>query len=186
MGDLFPAIQPGEERALREGFFAETAPDRGLYGRRRIQFTIIGVAAPQGSTKSFGWMVKDQAGRPVLNRHGREMVKTATTSDNPNTKEWRRLVADTAQRTIAGLSEFVLFDGPVAIDLTFELPRPKSLPKRVTAHTKKPDLSKLLRSTEDALTGVVWRDDSQVVEVRLRKRYAAPTEPARAIVSIEG
>ena len=35
-----------------------------------------------------------------------------------------------------------------------------------------PDLSKLLRSTEDALTGVAWKDDARVVEyVRLAKYY---------------
>lgn len=186
MPDPFPASDRATERDLREGFFAATAPDRGLYGRRRIELVIHGVPTPQGSSKSFGWVVKDRDGRPVLNRHGREMVKTVTTGDNPNTKEWRRLVADAAQRAIAATADFVIFQGPVAMDVTFELPRPVSLPKKVTAHTKKPDLSKLLRSTEDALTGVVWRDDSQLVEIRLRKRYAGPTEPARAIVSIEG
>jgi hypothetical protein len=36
-----------------------------------------------------------------------------------------------------------------------------------------PDLSKLARSTEDALTGVAWVDDSRVAQyVRLGKHYA--------------
>lgn len=179
-------LDQAQERELREGFFASTAPERGLYGRRRIEFTIHGVAQPKGSSKSFGWLVKGQDGRPALDSRGREIVRTTTTSDNPNVKEWRGLVADAAQRAIAAIPDFVLFDGPVAIDLVFELPRPKSLPKKVTAHIKKPDASKLLRSTEDALKRIVWHDDSQLTEIRLRKRYAGANDPARAIVTIEG
>jgi Holliday junction resolvase RusA-like endonuclease len=35
----------------------------------------------------------------------------------------------------------------------------------------KPDAGKLARGTEDALTGIVWRDDSQIVTEVLTKRY---------------
>ena len=51
----------------------------------------------------------------------------------------------------------------------------------------KPDGSKLLRSTEDTLTGIVWGDDSQIVEWFLRKCYAAPGEEgARLIIETLG
>jgi Holliday junction resolvase RusA-like endonuclease len=179
-------MMPEAERELREGFFAQSAPDRGLYGRRRLEFTVSGVPEPQGSSKSFGFHLKDQGGRPIYGRNNEPMIRTITTSDNPNLKAWRQLVADAAQRAIAATPGFVLFQGAVALDLTFELPRPKSLPKRVEAHTKKPDASKLLRSTEDALTGVLWRDDAQLVEIRIRKRYADPSAPACAHIAVEG
>ncbi len=40
-----------------------------------------------------------------------------------------------------------------------------------------PDLSKLLRAVEDAMTTAeVWRDDAQVVNVTMLKRYAKPGE----------
>jgi Holliday junction resolvase RusA-like endonuclease len=176
-----------DARDLREGFFAQSAPDRGLWGRRRIEFLVYGVPEPQGSMKSFAYQVKNKAtGEPLYKANGKPLLGSVTTSDNPGTREWRRLVADAAQRAVAGIPDFVLFTDAVAIDLTFELPRPKSLPKKVTAHLKKPDTSKLLRSTEDALTGVIWKDDSQVVEVRVRKRYAEVNQPARAIVAVEG
>ena len=42
------------ERDLREGFFAASAPDRGLYGRRRIEFAVLGLVIPQGSTRPEG------------------------------------------------------------------------------------------------------------------------------------
>jgi crossover junction endodeoxyribonuclease RusA len=54
------------------------------------------------------------------------------------------------------------------------MPRPKSLPKRVTHMTKKPDIDKLIRAVLDALKGVAWCDDSQVVSVYASKRYGQP------------
>jgi Holliday junction resolvase RusA-like endonuclease len=41
-------------------------------------------------------------------------------------------------------------------------------------HIVKPDLSKLIRCTEDAMTGIVFLDDAQVAELLARKVYAAP------------
>jgi Holliday junction resolvase RusA-like endonuclease len=42
----------------------------------------------------------------------------------------------------------------------------------VLSHTKKPDLDKLLRALKDALKGVIYRDDSQVVRVVTSKDYS--------------
>lgn len=122
--------------------------------RRRIVFRVIGVAQPKGSTKSF---VVETAVGP----------RTATTSDNPRLKDWQHLVASAAQ-PFAG----DLFTGPVFVRASFFLPRPKSLPRKVSYHLKKPDLDKLLRATKDALTGVLYRDDSQVVSLSGFKAYA--------------
>ena len=38
----------------------------------------------------------------------------------------------------------------------------------------RPDATKLVRAVEDALTGLVWRDDAQVVIQTVRKRYGHP------------
>lgn len=133
-----------------------------------ITFTVIGVSRPKGSTKAFvpkGW------------------TRAIITGDNPKTKDWQNLVAEAASRSLPDAG--TLFHGPVRLDVEFYLPRPKSLPRRVVDHLKKPDLDKLLRSTKDALTGVVWRDDAQVVDVHARKHYAAIGESPRAIVTIE-
>lgn len=65
--------------------------------------------------------------------------------------------------------------GPVALEVTFTLPRPKAhyrtgrnshLLRDNAPHRpdRLPDLDKLLRSTMDALTAAgVWADDAQVV-----------------------
>ena len=38
-------------------------------------------------------------------------------------------------------------------------------------HTQKPDLTKLVRCLEDALSGVVWNDDCQVIETNACKEW---------------
>lgn len=61
-------------------------------------------------------------------------------------------------------------DGPLALRLTFTLPRPKSAAKKRLWPTGPPDLSKLIRSTEDAITTAgLWADDARVVSVDATK-----------------
>lgn len=40
-----------------------------------------------------------------------------------------------------------------------------------THHTKKPDLDNVLKSLFDSLNGIVWKDDSQVINVLASKEY---------------
>jgi crossover junction endodeoxyribonuclease RusA len=134
--------------------------------RRRVSFHVFGVAQPKGSTKAFvpkGWT------RPVV------------TNDNPKSKGWQQLVAEQAQSVAAN----GLFIGPVVLIVTFELPRPQSLPKRTLHHVKKPDLDKLVRCTKDALKGVLYQDDSQVVDLHARKVYADRTAAPCAHITVE-
>ena len=66
-------------------------------------------------------------------------------------------------------------EGPVGIVLDFGIPKPKSAPKtRRVWPDKRPDLDKLSRSVLDALTYVIFADDSQVVHLRATKDYGAP------------
>jgi Holliday junction resolvase RusA-like endonuclease len=119
----------------------------------RIEFVVRGVAIPKGSTKAFM--------RPGL----RFPVVTA---DNTKTKPWQEQVRMMAQEEAPRL----LWLGAVRLEVGFFLPRPKSLPKKVLRHVRKPDLDKLLRAIKDALKGVIYRDDAQVVSVVTSKEYA--------------
>jgi Holliday junction resolvase RusA-like endonuclease len=84
-----------------------------------------------------------------------------------------------------GALQLDVFIGPVMLDVTFVRQRPKTKPKREgTAHTKFPDLDKLVRAVGDSMTGVVWNDDTQVVEIHCRKRYADVEESPGAIVLV--
>ena len=76
------------------------------------------------------------------------------------------------------------FDGPLRLRMVFTLQKPASAPKRTrTWPIRYPDLSKLTRSTEDALTssGLI-ADDARIVEYsRLAKVF--PGEDPEALDS---
>jgi crossover junction endodeoxyribonuclease RusA len=109
-----------------------------------IQFTVYGTPRPQGSMRSF--------------RH-RLTSQVVTTSDNKHLKPWRQEVAQMAVLQRAQLIE----TGPVALGLRFYFKRPKSAPKSRIYPTVKPDLDKTIRAILDALKGIIYGDDSQVV-----------------------
>lgn len=77
-------------------------------------------------------------------------------------------------------------DGPLVLDVEFVRARPASAPKRRTpAATTAPDLSKLVRSTEDAITSAgVWADDARVVRCVSSKRCAEIGETPGAHIRI--
>jgi len=103
------------------------------------------------------------------------------TSDNPNLKQWRALVAVAAGEAMVSRRSF---DGAVLLRAWFYLPRPKSMARKVVQHTKRPDLDKLVRALKDAMKRVVWVDDSQVVALDVSKHYAI-NEPVGVDVRIE-
>ena len=78
-----------------------------------------------------------------------------------------------------------LLAGPLTATLDFYLPRPKSAPKRVTLPIRKPDTSNLLKAAEDAMRGVVYADDSLIVDLHVRKRFADAENPPGVHVLIE-
>ena len=59
--------------------------------------------------------------------------------------------------------------GAVAIKLGFVFELPKSVKRDLP--TVPPDLDKLIRSCLDALSGIAYKDDSQVCEILASKRY---------------
>jgi len=83
-------------------------------------------------------------------------------------RSWRQDIA--ARARDAGV-ELTL--EPVTVRLVFRLQRPASVTeKRRPFPSVKPDLDKLARAVLDALTGITYRDDAQVVRLDTSKVYA--------------
>lgn len=95
---------------------------------------------------------------------------------NPSVKDWELLIAATASVELnkRPFAERELLRRGVRLSVAFYLPRPKKYqrPGIQVAHLVAPDIDKLQRAVQDALSGVVYLDDSQIVESLATKRYA--------------
>lgn len=73
-----------------------------------------------------------------------------------------------------------MIDGAVTLEVIAFLAIPKSATKSRRAAmlagdefpTKKPDLDNIVKNLKDALTGIAWRDDVQVVSLIADKRWS--------------
>ena len=61
--------------------------------------------------------------------------------------------------------------GPLKADLMFFYARPKVCSKAKVLKDSKPDLDNLVKGVLDALNGICYDDDSQIVDLRAAKRY---------------
>jgi crossover junction endodeoxyribonuclease RusA len=133
-----------------------------------ITFAVEGmVSAPQGSKRHVG------KGRMI--------------ESSPDVHPWRYLVSQAAIAT--GVP---LIRGPVTLSVVFLFVRPgghfrkdgtlkPSAPRWMAV---KPDASKLLRSTEDALSKLLYEDDARIVSTSGTKRYCTGTERAGALITL--
>lgn len=79
------------------------------------------------------------------------------------------------------------FAGGIRLMVEFRLPVPMSSMRKYQwgwlPHTKKPDVDKLFRMLGDAMTGIVWRDDSQVCYSSINKVYAWDGRPGAMVIA---
>jgi Holliday junction resolvase RusA-like endonuclease len=64
---------------------------------------------------------------------------------------------------------------PISIKINFFLKKPKSVRRKYP--TARPDLDNYLKLVFDALNGVLFVDDSQIVEIGARKLYCSEDNP---------
>jgi crossover junction endodeoxyribonuclease RusA len=131
-----------------------------------LTFTVPGSPAPQGS-KTFKGI-----------RGGRGILVESSAAVGP----WRERIAIVAHNAMAGRPIFVRT--PVAVDLVFTMPRPKSTPRNTPPAIKRPDLDKLARAVLDSLTQIVFLDDALVVNLNCHKRIALIEETPGVRVTI--
>ena len=153
-----------------------------------ITFTVRGLPAQQGSKRAF------------RNKHSGRIQQVESSK---RVAPWRSDVRDAAEKAMTylvgatgtgdrGFAEVMPpLNGPVAVDLTFRFPRPKShyLPanaRRAEPELRpsapawpagKPDADKVARAVLDAITAICFVDDAQVVYLVSRKRYADDEPP---------
>ena len=131
-----------------------------------VRFTVHGLPGPQGSKRGFA---NKKTGAVMMVESSKKV------------KPWRSSVAGEAVAARLQLKPDVrdlLFDGTLAVSFTFLFSRPKShyrtgknagvlrpdAPYYVTSKAAG-DVDKLQRSTFDALTGILYRDDSQIAGI---------------------
>lgn len=141
----------------------------------RITLYAIGDPAPKGSMRHVGNGVMVESSKRV--------------------KPWRRQVAAAARDAMVGRD---MLTGPVAVTLDVHLPRPAShygtgrnagrlrlsAPLWPTSR-RLGDADKHARSALDALTGIVYTDDSLVVALHVYKHFADATHPVGAHITID-
>jgi crossover junction endodeoxyribonuclease RusA len=123
-----------------------------------IRFFVPGIPRPGGSKKAF---------------YIKKLNRVVVTEDNPRSMDWRTSVAWAAKEAVA-----TPIAGALEVHFAFFLTRPKShygarglKPSAPKYPTVKPDITKLIRSTEDAMKGIAWIDDSQIASQHGEKFY---------------
>lgn len=128
-----------------------------------IEFTVVGTPVPGGSKRAY-----------VNPKTGRANVVDAS---GDRVKGWRAAVVEAA---MAVKPKDAPITSPVSVSMVFRLQRPKGhYGKRGLRRSapgtpaKRPDVLKLARAVEDAVTDSgLWADDAQIVQEVLCKLYA--------------
>lgn len=134
-----------------------------------LRFTVPGRPQSKGS----------KTARPVRQTDG--TTRWVVTERNPNIKSWEAQIRHAASYYAHG----PLVRHAVAVELNFIFARPRShygtgrnalrlKPSAPQEMTTTPDVDKLARAVLDALTGILWADDSQVTALGVRKVYGEP------------
>ena len=128
-----------------------------------ITFTVPGVPQVQGNHR---------------------ISRTGHTYDaNKKLAPWRHKVALVARQAM-NRQRMAPMDGPVHLDIEFAMPRTKAMrTDPPPPMTQRPDSSKLQRAIEDALTGIVYQDDSQITHLTVHKRRHLLTEEPHARIT---
>lgn len=123
-----------------------------------LDFIVYGDPKPQGSKRGF---VTQQGRVAMVEQAGRPL------------KVWRDTVTRTAVSERIRQHWTPYTEGPLRVDVVFTMKEPARPKYHLPA--VRPDADKLARAVLDALTDAhVWGDDSQVVDLRVKKTYGNP------------
>lgn len=143
-----------------------------------IEFFVPGKPLTAGSKRGF-----------AIKKGGQFTGKAIVVDANKNSVYWKQKVAFTANDNYNGKP----LSGPVIVEFEFYFKRPKShfgtgknsnvlKQSAPDHHTIKPDVLKLARCVEDALSGIIYNDDSQIVREFLEKQYCDDLEKSDGVL----
>ena len=160
-----------------------------------LEVEVSGDHVPAGSKKGNAVRFKDGTGRwrvrIVYDKKGNEHAPVNVADANASKLKKRAKAIQGEVLEAARLVGFTMphKDTPVAVICTFYRPHPRTthygsgrnadvLKDSAPAYPiSAPDASKLWRSFEDALTGVLWHDDARVVSQVIAEEYVEHWEP---------
>ena len=81
-------------------------------------------------------------------------------------------------------------DGAINLAIRFHLPRPKRLiwktkPMPEVYSDKRPDIDNLAKSIIDGLNGIAFKDDGQIADLHVTKKYHAGNNEPKTIIMVE-
>jgi Holliday junction resolvase RusA-like endonuclease len=140
--------------------------------KTRVEFTVLGKPQPAGSKR----------GIPIYRKGKQFTGKVAVVDANKRSKPWQAEIRAAAREA---MGDSPLLGYALILEVDFYVARPRGhyrtgrhageLRHTVPLYPAvRPDATKLLRAIEDAMTGLVWIDDAQVVTQVARKRYGSP------------
>ena len=114
--------------------------------------------------------------RPIIST--KSYGKKAIAVDHPKCREYKKKVKDTAIKYVG--EDFEILDEALRVEVSIYKSIPKSWSKKKQEQavygelyaTTKSDLDNYYKGVTDAMTGVVWRDDSIIVEAVIKKFYS--------------
>jgi Holliday junction resolvase RusA-like endonuclease len=151
-----------------------------------VEMVVLGEPKPAGSKTSGVAYRRGPDGKPEpVRKNGKIVTFTKDSSGAPG-KAWRQEVAEAVAQEMFDATLDLLAKGvPLVFEATFVRPRAsghygsgrnaEKLRDGAPAWpTTRPDGLKLARGVEDAITSVLWHDDSQIVDGRQRKVFGSP------------
>ena len=139
---------------------------------RTVEIVVYGDPVPQGRPRFSTVGGYPRAVDPQKSRNYKQLVRFWVTQRLKKIEGWKP------------------FENAVIAELNFYLPIPISWTKKkrieaangVIRPISKFDADNLYKSVTDACTGLLWKDDGQITDVTIRKRYTA--ELARVEIKV--
>ncbi|KQC47080.1 hypothetical protein AP057_13870 [Geobacillus sp. Sah69] len=136
-----------------------------------IKFIVYGEPVAQGRPRAT-----------IINGH----IRMYDPKKSKDFKDYVRLVASEHRPE-------KLIEGPISLDVKVYKPILKSFSKKKKAAaeagqlrpTTKPDVDNYVKGVKDALKNVIWKDDSQVVDLHISKWYSETPRVEITIMPID-